>query len=380
MNSNYFLQSLLKRGLIFWILGSLVLCLGTCSFLEPNQAREVMIIQHVTGAIQVETTPGIKVNAFGKVTTYRKSNDYEFRKEIPFTNRSSATLVGRVRYRLGSNPKVLERMHSEYPHEEDLQQRLVGDAVTRAIKVTGSTMTSLESFSRISDLNNYIEDQARDGDYQVLQVVDTIIDPLTGQNTIIDRAKIVEDENGVRKRQKTSPLATYDVDLIQVVIDSVIYDSTTLRLFNEQAESSMKVASSKATSLLLEQEALQEQSRGKKDVARVEAEEAVKTAKAIAQAQRDSVTAFMALKAARLEAQVIKTNADAQAYAAKKVRVAGFTPQQQIHIDSINIVNMWAAYAKRNVPRFVGNSESSDPMDVIVYGYIGKALKDLESK
>lgn len=143
---------------------------------EDVDAGDAVIIQDpADGDLHVYTQPGWQWQGMGKVTRYRKSNQFWFlapEKEgdadnsigVKWNDGGQCNISGSVRYDLPMDEKQLIRLHSIYGSQQALENQLIKTNIEKSIFMSGPLMTSKESYAeKRNDLIFYIEDQASRG-------------------------------------------------------------------------------------------------------------------------------------------------------------------------------------------------------------------------
>jgi len=367
-------------GLIALLALFIVPLLGNKLF-ERNDTGEILVIQDPLGGVTVHTDPGIKMQWFGRSTSYRKENDFEFRKQIMFSDKGKGTIVGSFRYRLPEDKKTIERLHASYPSELALHSSLIGNTVDRAVFTTGPLMTSDESASsRRNDLLYYIEDQAKRGTYRTLRVSEKREDPVSGKEVTVTLNVISRDSvTNEPILAATSATAEYDIELYKLTIDTIRYDRRIEEQLARQVEAQMAVQSSIVQAQTAEQDALKAEAEGRRRVAEAEANKAVELANTVANARKDSIEAAIKLTTAQIEAQRTRVEADAQAYENRLLVQAGLTPKEQADYRMKTAIGIAEQLAKRPVPSIVagGNDGSGgDPTQVLMLRMLEKYMKE----
>lgn len=366
------LFSKLGRGqkiAVLFVFFSLLLSIGSLRLFEGNKSGEILVVQGLSGNVNVHLTPGIKWVGFGRITIYKKEDDYNFQKGVRFSDNGNAVMTGSFRYRLPEDEETIKKLHAAYPSVSSLHESLIGNTVDRAVYTAGPLMTSDESASeKKNDLLFYIEDQAQRGVYKTEKLTATVIDASTGKEAREVRNVIVEDSTGVPLRVSKSDLAEYGITLYRANIDEIDYDAAIEQQLKVKLNAEMAVQKAKAEALSAEQDALKAEADGRKRVAEINATKAVELAEAVANARKDSIQASIQLTTARLKAQQERVEADAKAYANRQLVMSGLTPMEAAKIKKETAIGIAEALSKRPVPSVVsgGGNGTSDPTEVLL--------------
>jgi hypothetical protein len=213
----------------------LLLVFAVCipQLIENQDAGEVMIIQSVSGGLDCTTDPGPKWQGLGKVTTYPRRGTYLFDvhaekldtgKPLQFNDGGTATLYGSVNWQMPLDCKRIIAIHREFGSKTGIEENGVARMVNTAIQLSGSTMTSLESFAeRKAELIEIINDQAQGGAYQMVTEQVERVNPISQQPEKAMVARIVRGKGGLAMRQHGSILEQYGVTLQPMSVEKIIY-------------------------------------------------------------------------------------------------------------------------------------------------------------
>ena len=84
-----------------------------------------------------------------------------------FNDAGKGVVKGSINYELPLNAKQLTEMHSFYPDQQSLEVGLVRPALNKSVYLTGTMMTSYESYKeKRSMLTQLVEDQTQNGVYR----------------------------------------------------------------------------------------------------------------------------------------------------------------------------------------------------------------------
>lgn len=353
------------KKILYLGLGLLVLILLIFSgkMVENVDNSEIVIIQSpFTGAVTVYTTPGPVMQNFGTATHYKKSNQFWFSKKndgganvdesikIRFNDGGHAQIAGSVRWYMPADNKAILKLHTDFGSQQAVEQQLIRQVVTKAVFMTGPLMSSKESSAeKRNDLLSYIEDQSINGVYRTIQEDIKIHDDLMNTDKTVTIVRIEEDAKGP-VRQEISAIKTYNVLLQGLSINSIEYDEEVERQIKVQQEAYMQVQTAIANSKKAEQDAITTELQGKAAAAKAKWEQEVVKAQAITQAQQEKEVAALEAQTAVLQAQKVKTDADAESYKNAKLVNAGLTPQQRAEIEKETKIGVAEALSKMQLP------------------------------
>lgn len=369
------------RRILFIGLGLLVIILFLFSgkMVENVDNSEIVIIQSAfTGKVSIYTTPGPVLQSFGIATHYKKSNQFWFSKKrdetkgedqsikIRFNDGGHGTISGSVRWYMPSDEKAILKLHTDFGSHDAVEQQLIRQVVTKAVYMTGPLMSSKESSAeKRNDLLSFIEDQSINGVYRTKQEDIKVHDDLMNVDKTATVVKIVTDDKNMPLRQEVSSVKIYGVSLQGLALNGIDYDVEVENQIKVQQQAYMQVQTAIANSKKAEQDAITTELQGKAAAAKAKWEQEVIKAQAITQAQQQKEVAALEAQTALLEAQKIKTEADAKSYANARLVSAGLTPQERAQFEKDTKVGVAEALSKLHLPATYiqgntsGNKEAS---------------------
>jgi hypothetical protein len=374
---NVSMPSINSRRILMIGIGVLVLILIIFSgkLVENVDNSEIVIIQSpFTGRVSVYTSPGPVMQSFGTATHYKKSNQFWFSNKkdegkdrvnedqsikIRFNDGGHAQISGSVRWYMPSDEKAILKLHTDFGSQEAVEQQLIRQVVTKAVYMTGPLMSSKESSAeKRNDLLSFIEDQSINGVYKTKQEDVKVHDDLMNTDKTATIVRIVQDEKGMPQRQETSSVKIYQVNLQGLALNAIDYDAEVENQIKVQQQAYMQVQTAIANSKKAEQDAITTELQGKAAAAKAKWEQEVIKAQAITQAQQEKEVAALQAQTALLEAQKVKTDADAKSYANSRLVSAGLTPQERAQFEKDTKIGVAEALSKLNLPNtyFQGNS------------------------
>jgi regulator of protease activity HflC (stomatin/prohibitin superfamily) len=305
-------------------------------------ADEIVVKQDVIGGgLHVWDTPGVHWQNFGTITRYKRSAQLWFSAKkdegkeeddsikVRFNDGGHGNISGSLRYTLPTIPEKMITIHQTYHSMEAIDHELVRQVVNKGVYMSGPLMSSRESYAeRRADLINYITDQIVYGVYRTEHEQIKTVDPLTGQEKIVDsvRPKIHEGSPNGIEREEESPIQRFGMNASNITINGIDYDPTVEAQIKQQQEAIMAVQQAIVNAKKAEQDTLTVEQQGKAEAAKakwaqeVEKATAVTSAEkdkdvAVTQAEKDKEVAALALETAKLNAQqtVMSARADADA-------------------------------------------------------------------
>ena len=350
-------------GSVFALIVTLVL---GGSLVEGVDASEIVLIQSVSGTMSWHTTPGWVWQGFGRVTRYPKRGIIRFqpavaegevdqRLPIVFNDAGRGAVKGSINYELPLDAENLTEMHSAYPDAISLESGLVKPALNKSVFLTGTLMTSYESYKeKRSSLIQYVEDQTQNGVYQTRTVekeVDEETLGIDGQPTTIKkRITVVEivDLNGQRQRNETGQLTRFGVKAFNFSIEDLDYDQAVDKQINDQQGITMSVQTSIANAKKAIQDAVTAEAQGRANVATTRAAAEIAKTQAVVEGEKSRDVAQLAMQQAKFykDEQILRAEADSEYR--RKIMAADNALGQRIEAYKYGVDRLATAIEKHN--------------------------------
>ena len=285
---------------------------------------EILVTQDIdAGDIKVYVEPGFKWIWFAKTTDYMKRGQLEFAPKanadgvssidlntaaakpfglrLRFNDKGGATLYSQFSYTMPTDEANILAIRSKYPSEAAMERDLIRPVITKAVYMTGPTMSSEESAAvKRSELIESIMDQINNGPYKTKNVQEKVLDTLSGKMKTITVAKIVEDPtapNG-RARQEKSPIAKLGIIVFNPEIKKIKYDKAVETQIETQRAITMEIQTAVADAKKAEQDAIKAEEEGKATAAEAKWKQETINAKEIALAEKNKKVAKLDKEAA----------------------------------------------------------------------------------
>lgn len=388
-----------KKTLIFGVgVLFIIFILFSGKIIENVDNSEIVIIQSVfTGKVSIYTTPGPVIQGFGIATHYKKSNQFWFSNKledgkgkgdrgedqsikIRFNDGGHGQISGSVRWYMPADDKAILKLHTDFGSQLAVEQQLIRQVVTKAVYMTGPLMSSKESSAeKRNDLLSYIEDQSINGVYRTKQEDIKVHDDLMNTDKTITVVKIVE-KNNMPLRQEISAIKSYNISLQGLALNAIDYDEEVEKQIKVQQQAYMQVQTAIANSKKAEQDAITTELQGKAAAAKAKWEQEVLKAQAVTQAEQEKEVATLAAQTAILEAQRVKTDADAKSYANTKLVTAGLTPQERAQFEKDTKIGVAEALSKIVLPTTYLNGGSGSKDASILESILGVKLLNTDKK
>lgn len=315
---------------------------------ESVDASEIVLIQSLGGDLVWHTQPGIVWQGLGKVTRYSKRGIIRFqpamaegladeRLPIVFNDAGKAVVKGSINYELPMDPKRLSEMHSFYPDTASLESGLIKPALNKSIYLTGTMMTSYESYKeKRSMLIQYVEDQTQNGVYRTQTAEREVDEETIGQDGLprqvkkkVTAVEIVQN-NGQPVRNETGQLARFGVRAFNFAIEDLAYDSTVTAQVKQQQEITMAVQTSIAKAKQSIQDAVTAEATGRANIAQARAQQEISKTEAVVQAEKERDVAGLAAAQAAFYKQERILRADADSEYRRRIMAADNALEQRL--------------------------------------------------
>jgi len=223
---------------------------------ENVPAGYICVIQSpISGELTVYTEPGLKLQKFGMVTYYPRSGVLDFNQpieqndatrynpaddhalKVTFNDGGEAWISGSIRYDYPLDQEKMKTLHKMFSSHNNVMKGLIEKTVERSIYMSGPLMSSIESFmSRRAELPNLIEDQARNGLYDVLTKDVRVEDEFTKEVKTVKIAEPVKDSNapGGLKRQEESVLTKFGMSLSNFTTNNIALTTFAIDISTDQ--------------------------------------------------------------------------------------------------------------------------------------------------
>lgn len=295
-----------------------------------NNTQDWQIKQSVGGNVSVIDEAGWYTKWFATIYTYPRAYQAEYADadaiRVTFNDGGTAKISTMLRF---GTPKATEARltsHQQFGSIENMSQSVRAHLVN-CIKATGPLMSSSEHQSaRKSEFRQIVENQLRKGIYEMRKVERVLADETdeSGRQIKVFATEIITDEKGIPVISQESPLAQYDIEVLQFSVLSTTYDGETLQKFAAKKESFLRSEQFKADREAETQERLMIVERGKKELAEVEA-----------QANKEKMTATVN---AEREAEVARIEAEQRVVVAEQTKLAAeMLASQQLEVAKLEL-------------------------------------------
>lgn len=328
------------------------------SMVEFVSAQDYVRIQYPNGNYSWALSPGPTPQWFGDTTSYRQRGTITFKNEveaggvdnrlkIQFNEGGTALISGSINYELPADETKLTEIHKKYPSQDSLETSLIRPALNSSIYLTGTLMTSYESYKeRRAQLVQYVEDTVQGGTYQTdtkeVEVPDDLDPTKKKRATIVE---ILRATNGQPLRVNTGQLNQFGVRTFNFAIESIDYDDTVEKQIKGQQAITMQVQTAIAEALQAQQKKITTEAQGAANAAEARWAQETKNATIVAEADGRRLAAEQDKLAAESEKQATILRAEGQATARQKLMQADGALDRKLQaMERIN--GIWAGAFK----------------------------------
>ena len=272
---------------------------------ERVDAGEIVIIQApISGDLAFHVTAGLKLQAFGTVTTYPKRQIYTFENRMRFNEGGHGVMHGSIQWEMPQDVENLTSLHTNYRASEAIQQQLVQVVTDKATYLTGPLLSSKESYAeKRTNLISWVEDQILRGVYQTEQYDSTIIDPISNEPTTRSIVQITLGEDGLPLRRERAQLEVFGIRAFNFAVTQIVYDQTVEAQIQSQQENIMAVQTAIAEARRAEQKTITVAAEGEALATEAQWKQEVIKAQQVTEAQQRLEVAVLDRQAAVQERQ-----------------------------------------------------------------------------
>ena len=359
-----------KKTILFIVLGIIfgILVYLSSSIFETNEYGNYQIKQSVpSGNITVINKPGLYMQNFGYITTYKMSDEQNFDGlvDIRFNDGSTAKIKGILKFRLSPLEENQLKIHRDFRSYENFKNQLIKQTVMEALLQTGPFFKSTDDYqSKRAEFSSLAEQQIIQGLFETTtkSVKETDI---SGGEFIQNIVTINKNSDGSYKIRKKSPFIEYGVQVIQFSITDINFDSSTENLIAKRKEAEQQKVVAQSNAEKAKQDRLTIVEQGKAAVAKAEAEALIEQKTAIIKAEMERKVAEENAKKAKAEAQVIIEKGRAEAEANRLKVQAGLTPLEKAQIEKEKAIGVAHEISKIQFPKLmvIGGDNKGGQLD-----------------
>jgi len=368
-----------------FLIGTLAIALITVFFLggsvvETNNSGFYQVKQaFVTGEMSVRNEPGTYGQMLGTITTYPLSTTVSFNDlkeaeagedgalvrtgsmDVTFQGNSKADVRGSIKYQLSKKFDHQLELHETYRSNDAIAETLVRQTLAEAIKNSGPLFTPEEArTTRREEYVTLVQDQTVHGLYKTTSEMTSVMGE-DGNKRQFQITKMELDKDGNRIIVKTSPLTTYGVRVVQLVITGLDFDKVTDDLMQAKKKAEQEKVVARTNAEKAKQDTITEQEQGKARVAKAQEDKLVEKIQAVTDAQKKFEVAEFERKEAGERAKSKEIEGRAEAVVASLKVAAGLSPLERAKIDQATAIGVAKEMANVKFPEsmiIVGGSSN----------------------
>lgn len=301
---------------------------------------------------------------------------------------TTADIKGIVQYILPVDEKDMIALHNAHRSLSSLVSKRLGPYTKECLQSAAQLLSSEAHYSggRAQMAQDFI-DQLKNGAFLLTTTETYAYDSVLTEKKRVYKTDIQKDKSGEIKR-KYSSVKEYGITVADAQITDVQYQAQVIQMLAKKIEASTAASVSRQQLMTAQQQTLTAKATGEKTLVETQykqrIEQTVQVVNAETQvqlAEQDRLKQVIALKAASLEAQKIKTLADAEAYQKRAVMQANSALEQKLEA-YVEVQKAWATAASQSswVPTYqMGNGGNSGATNVsnMVDLMTAKTAKDL---
>lgn len=276
---------------------------------------------------------------------------------IRFNDATTADLTGIVQYRLPSTEKEMLEMHNTHGTPEALVKRRLAPYTQECLQSSSQLMSSEMCYSggRAQMVQDYL-DQLKNGAFLLKVSMVNVYDSIEKENKKLYEVVIKTDKNGQAQR-KFSSIKEYGITIDDAQITDVDYQQQVDNMLTQKINAATKASVSKQELMTAQQQAQTAKAQGEKKLVETEyAKKVDQTNQVVAAetkvklAEQYKAEQKTLAEAAQYEAQVVRTNADAEAYKNGRLVSAGLSPWDKADFEMKTKIGVATALSKVALP------------------------------
>lgn len=192
---------IVKSMTVILVVISVVIALFTASeIVETNDSGYMQVKQAaVSGDMSVMLEPGMYLQMFADVTTYKVSDVYDFDREpitVRFNDAATATITGQIKFKLPMVDTKVLKLHQDFRSYDAVTHDLVRQVVAASLKQSATHFGAEEVYStRRSDFIELVNNQIKEGMYATTYTENVVKDS-DGNVKVKRNVKVAKDANG----------------------------------------------------------------------------------------------------------------------------------------------------------------------------------------
>lgn len=372
-------------GLIIFFMDSLI---------GNVDANEYQVKQaFMTGELSAHLTPGWYLKAMGTIYRFPKTETVYFTRDnidnpanlgpvtVTFSDNSRCDISGTVRVIMPTSDQYAIDIVAKHSNRtfQDFAVKNIIPVTKRALITAATTMTAPDAKIKMADLATLGQDQLNNGIFVLESTKVKELDPATGEEVVREVKHIKQSTDGTTARFKDDmPLTAFGASATNFVVTDITCSPEIERQISDQQQAKMGIATAKAKAAQADQEVITARKQGDANIARIKAEEEAKAQQMIVAAERENKVQILnaqreveisklkkqeeenLLAAANVNKQRTILEADAQAYAKRKVMEADGALDKKLEAYKYAVEKQSEAIANINLPQIMINGDGSN--------------------
>lgn len=364
------------------------------SLIGNVDANEYQVKQaFMTGELSAHLTPGWYLKAMGTIYRFPKTETVYFTRDnidnpanqgpvtVTFSDNSRCDISGTVRVIMPTSDQYAIDIVAKHSNRtfQDFAAKNIIPVTKRALITAATTMTAPDAKIKMADLATLGQDQLNNGIFVLESTKVKELDPATGEEVVREVKHIKQSADGTTARFKDDmPLTAFGASATNFVVTDITCSPEIERQISDQQQAKMGIATAKAKAAQADQEVITARKQGDANIARIKAEEEAKAQQMIVAAERENKVQILnaqreveisklkkqeeenLLAAANVNKQRTILEADAQAYAKRKVMEADGALDKKLEAYKYAVEKQSEAIANINLPQIMINGEGSN--------------------
>lgn len=377
MNNN----KLIKYGIIA---GVVIILFFIVNPFEYNDPTERTVVTGQSGKQFVQFAPGMFFPGFfAKTVEWPNQISVQYKDSLPgnnmvdntmeigqvsirFNDATTAKITGITQYILPSTEKEMLEIHNAHKTAEALVKRRLAPYTQECLQSSAQLMSSEMHYSggRAQMVQDYL-DQLKNGAFLLKVSTVNTYDSMEKASKKVYEVVVKTNKDGMPMR-KFSSIKEYAVNVGDAQITDVDYQSQVDNLLAQKIKAAADASISKQKLMTAQQQALTAKAEGEKKLVETEYLKKIEQTNQVVAAetkvklqQQYKEEQKAAAEADIFASQKVKTDADAEAYAARQMVSAGLSPLDRATIDKETKIGVAEAMSKMKWPETYINGGTS---------------------
>lgn len=309
--------------------------------------------------------------------------------EVRFNDATTAKIKGITQYILPSDEKEMIMIHNTHRTPESLVSKRLAPYTKECSQSSAQLMSSEMHYGGgRAQMAQDFNEQLKGGVFLLSVIEKVVFDTLEKDRKRVYETKIQFDSKGFAKR-KISSIKEYGIMVADAAITDVDYEKKVDEKLAKIIDAATKSAISKQELMTAQQQTLTAKAKGEQALVEIEYTQKQEQTRQVVSAQtkvmlaeQDKIQQKIAYEGSILEAQKIKTLADAEAYAKSRIMTADGALDKKLAA-YVTVQQHWATafseYGGAIVPAYMvgGNGNSGNAMQNFMEMQNAKAMRDL---